>query len=427
MAVVPKQAPDTRHTYPKTKRRTLNRRGVLWLGQTCNLRCYFCYFLNRISDSDHPEHAFMTLEKAKEICHTLRYTYGNTAIDIQGGEPTILPDILELIRYCNEIGLYPTLITNGLVLAKKEKLQEFKDAGIRDFLVSLHGIGDVHDEVVCRKGAYVKIIQAIENMVELEVPFRFNCTMSSPVVSLLPEIAQKAVDYGANGVNFIAFNPFEDQETGIRTHENVAKYSDIRPKLSNAMDILEAANIECNVRYLPLCVVDEKYRKNFYNFQQLPYDHHEWDYNSWNWTGLQPQRMNPEKLVPAFLIGPFAREIQYRYPGVTRRYYEHPLLGKVGLGVQHFLAKTAHAVMGKARFYREEGALRANHDAGYEHVGPCSQCSMKSICDGFHCDYTDLFGEGEAVPITGPAPKDPLHYIADQEKIVEPEDESWAL
>src|SRR5690606_4089565 len=116
-----------------------------------------------------PEHPFMTLEKAKEICHTLRYEYGNTAIDIQGGEPTIHPDILDLIRYCHDIGIYPTLITNGLVLAKKETLQKFKDAGIRDFLVSLHGIGEIHDEVVCRKGAYEKIIQAIENMVELEV------------------------------------------------------------------------------------------------------------------------------------------------------------------------------------------------------------------------------------------------------------------
>ena len=48
----------------KTRKRTLTRRGVLWLGQTCNLRCYFCYFLNRIENNEHPEHAFMTLDKS---------------------------------------------------------------------------------------------------------------------------------------------------------------------------------------------------------------------------------------------------------------------------------------------------------------------------------------------------------------------------
>ena len=414
-------------TYSKTKHRTLSRRGVLWLGQTCNLRCYFCYFLNRIADTDHPEHPFMSLEKAKEICYTLRYTYGNNAIDIQGGEPTILPDILELISYCREIGLYPTLITNGLVLAKKEKLQEYKDAGIRDFLVSLHGIGVVHDEVVCRKGAYVKIIQAIENMAELGVPFRFNCTMSKPVIPLLPEIAQKAIDYGANAVNFIAFNPFEDQETGIRTHDNVPSYTDIAPTLCEAIDKLEDADIECNVRYLPLCLVEERYRKHFFNFPQLPYDHHEWDYNSWNWTGLQPQRMKGEKLVPPFLIGPFARECQYRYPGISRRYYEHPTLGKLGVFTQHTLAKATQVLGGKARLYQAEARNRAHQDAGYKHVSACESCALNTICDGFHCDYTELFSDTEAQSVNDiPKVTDPCHYIQHQEKIIEPEDESWA-
>ncbi|PCJ54716.1 MAG: radical SAM protein [Candidatus Hydrogenedentota bacterium] len=414
--------------YTKTTHRTLSKRGVLWLGQTCNLRCYFCYFLNRIADTEHPEHAFMTLEKAKEICHTLRYTYGNTAIDIQGGEPTICPDILDLIRYCHEIGLYPTLITNGLVLAKKEKLQEFKDAGVRDFLVSLHGIGDIHDEVVCRKGAYKKIMAAIENMGELGVPFRFNCTMSKPVVPILPEIAQKAIDYGANAVNFLAFNPFEDQETGIRTHENVALYSEIKPKLTEAMDILEEAGIECNVRYIPMCLAEERHRKNFFNFQQLPYDHHEWDYNSWNWTGLQPQRMNEGDLVPPFLIGPFARFIQYRYVGITRRYHERPILGGLGLFIQQTLSRIALALASKQGFWHKEGALRASHDAGYKHCSACQDCALQNICDGFHRDYTELFGEDEAQAITNMGvTNDPTYYIRKQEKIVEPEDEAWAL
>src|SRR5437867_6142991 len=75
--------------YFQTPEKLVTRRGVLWLGQTCNIRCHFCYFLDRIEDKNHPEHPFMELEKAKQICHDLRYRYGNTSIDIQGGEPTI--------------------------------------------------------------------------------------------------------------------------------------------------------------------------------------------------------------------------------------------------------------------------------------------------------------------------------------------------
>jgi len=208
----------------------------------------------------------MSLDKCKELCRILREYYGNTSIDIQGGEPTIHPDILELIAYCRDIGLFPTLITNGLQLAKPGVLEEFRDAGVRDFLVSYHGIGDVHDDVVCKKGAYEKMDAAVRRMAELGIPFRFNCTMSKPVVPLLPEIAQKAIAYGANAVNFIAFNPFEDQETGIRTHDNVPRYSDIKAPLTEAIDLLEASGIEVNVRYLPLCMAEPRHRKHFYNF-----------------------------------------------------------------------------------------------------------------------------------------------------------------
>ena len=44
--------------FVKTKNRVITRRGVMWLGQTCNIRCHFCYFLDRINSTDHPEHPF---------------------------------------------------------------------------------------------------------------------------------------------------------------------------------------------------------------------------------------------------------------------------------------------------------------------------------------------------------------------------------
>jgi sulfatase maturation enzyme AslB (radical SAM superfamily) len=58
--------------YFQTRDKLLTRRAVLWLGQTCNIRCHFCYFLDRIEQKDHPEHPFMDLEKAKTICHGIK-------------------------------------------------------------------------------------------------------------------------------------------------------------------------------------------------------------------------------------------------------------------------------------------------------------------------------------------------------------------
>ena len=412
----------------KTNKRTPTKRAVMWIGQTCNLRCYFCYFLNRIADAHHAEHPFMSIEKTKDMCSKLRYYYGCTAIDIQGGEPTIYPPIYELISHCRDIGLYPTLISNGLHTAKPGILEQFRDAGLRDFLFSLHGIGDIHDEVVCRKGSYEKITTSIGRCKELGIPFRFNCTMSKPVVPILPQIAEKAVFYGANAVNYIAFNPFEDQETGIRTHDNVPRYSEIIPKLNEAMEILEDAGIECNVRYLPLCMAERKFRKNFYNWQQLTYDHHEWDLESWLWTGMQTQRMKEGGTSPLYRMGPMDRRVYWGDPHGLRDWYEGSLSGKIFFGVQRFLGKTAQIVRGRETLLREEAITRARDDVHYHYHEGCQKCSMQSICDGFHADYASLHGTEEAVPITEePKTDDPLHYIREQSKVVEQEDKAWAL
>ncbi len=424
-----KQAAQYLSAIKKTKRRVITRRAVMWLGQTCNLRCYFCYFVNRISDFRHPEHPFMSVEKAKAICKTVREYYGCSSIDIQGGEPTIHPDILELITYCRDIGLYPTLITNGLRLAHPGELEKYVDAGVRDFLVSLHGIGAVHDQVVGRPDAYEDITTAIGRMRELGVPFRFNCTMSEPVVPLLPEIAQKAIEYGALGVNYIAFNPFGDQETGQRTSKNVPQYGQIQAPLTQALDMLEEAHIEVNVRYIPLCIVEPRHRKNVYNYQQLSYDLHEWNYASWLWTMMQPQMMQEGKLAPVFHAGATGSKYYRSLPTYWRDYAAaHPIAARLRFGLHNILGALDMAMRGKDAIFRDEARIRAAQDCKYRYHEACARCAVKSICDGFHGDYADLFGTEEARPMTDMQPvDDPCFFIREQEKIVEPEEQGWAL
>ncbi len=415
--------------FKKTRRRVITRRGVMWLGQTCNQRCYFCYFAHRIADRAHPEHEFMSIDKAKRICKTLRDFYGNTSIDIQGGEPTIYKDILELVAYCRDIGLYPTLITNGLALARPGVIETYRDAGLRDFLVSLHGIGEIHDEVVGVKGAYAKIVAAIENMAAAGVPFRYNCTMSKPVIPVLTEVARKAVEYGAYAVNYIAFNPFGDQGQGTRTRENVAPYSQIKPSLAEAIDILEEAGIETNVRYLPLCMMEERHRKNCYNYQQLSYDTHEWDYQSWLWTMMQTQMMKGGGLVPPFRLGPFYHRVQASKAVIlARRAAESPVKLGLKFALQRALSRMEQTLRGKDAVYRDEARSRATHYCNYKYHEVCGRCMARNICDGFHGDYAEFFGTAEAVPIADiPLTDDPKYFIRDHEKTVEPEDESWAL
>jgi molybdenum cofactor biosynthesis enzyme MoaA len=453
--------PLIKREFFRTREKLLTRRAVLWLGQTCNIRCHFCYFLDRIVSKDHPEHAFMDLDKAKQICHDLRYKYGNTSIDIQGGEPTIWKHINELCRYCADIGLHPTLITNGIALFRRRNVEELKAAGVRDLLISVHALRDVYDDIVGFEGGSEKQLQGIENCIAVGLPFRFNTVLSKKAISQFEEIAHLAVSKGARAVNFLAFNPFEDQaKGGKRTTENVPRYSEVAPHLNRALDILEAAGVEANVRYYPICVVEPRHRKSIYNFQQLSYDPHEWDYGSWEWTGRQSQRM---KWGPPSPHHDNLAAVTYASPMFQVQDTDSPtkepivsLGDRIKLEVDRLLtpvplARTAaRYVYRKLRdaklrcdptpsalqdelgrnpqTYRDHGRVKAVDHLHYQYAPQCHACDAQAICDGFHGDYAAMFGADEARPISvGRRIDDPTYFIRDQEKLCEPEeaDRPW--
>lgn len=405
---------------PTTKERTITKRGVLWLGQTCNLKCFFCYFIDKIADKEHPEHAFMTLEKAKKICHTLRYVYGNRAIDIQGGEPTIYPQILELISYCKEIGLEPTLITNAIVLANEETARAYKEAGIKDFLVSIHGFGETYDSVVGLKGGSKKQMKALYNLQKLEIPFRLNCTMTKDILTQLDGIAQMATEVGARVVNFIAFNPFADQAIREgRSSENVPKYSDIKENLTKALDILDKDGIEANVRYLPMCMAQKRHLKSFYNLQQLSYDHHEWDFNSWTWTTRFNQRSASPELDRPIPILMYEIDEYNDIPFGQAAKHGNKVHYLVDINLEEHLLKLFSANIPKEYLYRQNAKLRAEKHCKYQYNSECEKCSLRNICDGFHSDYSEIFGTDEAKAFEGECIDDPTYFIKEQDKIVD--------
>lgn len=429
--------------YKKTKKRLITKRGVIWLGQTCNLRCNFCYFMDRIKTQNHPEHPFMSLKKAKKISSTLVDYYHNNAVDIQGGEPTIYPHIDELVQHCRQIGLLPTLITNALALSNLDLCKKLQSAGVRDYLVSVHGIGQNYDNIVGVPGAHEKQMQGIANLQRIGSPIRFNCVLSKSILPDLDKVAELALSVRARVVNFIAFNPFEDQQkAGRRSDENVPRYSEVSPFLNRALDILEDAGIEANVRYFPICMVEERHRKSVYNFQQLPYDIHEWDFASWSWTGMQQQRMRDGDVSPVIsLVDATIKPITYpgRLNSVVEKIKDiltpYPKIMHFGITLNKRISAAVHRASSEQTqqnsldwLYRDNARMRAIDHCKYIYGDNCGRCNAQQICDGFHGDYAALFGSSEAKPITAELNiTDPIYFIASQDKVVEEEDYEWVL
>jgi hypothetical protein len=82
----------------------------------------------------------------------------------------------------------------------------------------------------------------------------------------------------------------------------------------------------------------------------------------------------------------------------------------------------------KAVVYGDVARLHARVDCSSVHTTRCGRCDARRICSGLYRDYVDVYGSDEPRPIAaGGAITDPLHYIRRQRKLVETEDEPWAL
>jgi pyruvate-formate lyase-activating enzyme len=335
--------------------RRLTRRGVLWLGLRCDVRCKFCYD-ERVSAANK---IWITLDEAAESLNKFRQYYQNDFVDFMGGEPTLHPRILDIVRHAATIGIRPTIITHAMHLADIERAKSYADAGIHDFLVSIHGIGDTVKVIHGRgEGNFDRQMRALDNLRSIGIPFRFNCTLIRDNLTQLGEIVELAAEKGARVINFLTFNPYFEWSKD-REIEFQARHSEIVPYLAPALDRCVELGIEANVRYMPLCQLPGR-EAHVYTGFQLPYDTHEWDYNSW---------------------------YDMRHPGTP----------------------AAHWYL--------EASRKQQQRHNYTHVQACNTCAAKPICDGFHTQYVSRWGDSEARPYTGSTISDPRHFIEHQIKV----------
>ena len=363
----------------RSKKRSLTTRSVLYVGYPCNIRCQFCYYAH------FPDRRWRSLEALCRDATLFREKFGHDRVDITGGEPTIHPQILDLVKHCRDIGLRPSLITNTQVLSDREVVQKFLDHGVHDFLCSVHAIGDVYNQIVCRKKGWANLEQAIQNLNEVGIPWRANCTLTRQVVPQLEEVVSFTADHGCRVLNFISFNPFYEWEhpesSGPLSFQ--ARHGEIRDALHAALDACDRRGMEANVRYMPLCFL-KGHEEKCYNFHQMPYDSHEWNYDTWCFSER----------------GLFQPRVRFFW--------------QWGVGT---VMRIVGGCLGRARSTRLWAAK--NRRFLYKKGEACRSCSARFICDGFTRQYAGRFGYDEAEPFTGPAITDPLHFISRQEKIVD--------
>jgi len=169
----------------------------------CNLNCRHCY-----QDSGHralPNE--LSLTEKLDLVDQMAAEYV-PMIAFAGGEPTLSPDLLPVLRRCQRYGMHTTIASNGTTLTA-DRVAEIVEAGVRYIEVSLDSVDpDRHDAFRGHRGMWRRSVAGMRNVVAQEgVRLGIAMCVHRSNVDEVEDMLRFAVDIGASCFAHFNFIP----------------------------------------------------------------------------------------------------------------------------------------------------------------------------------------------------------------------------
>ncbi|UYN89656.1 MAG: radical SAM protein [Anaerolineales bacterium] len=150
----------------------------------CNNECPHCYNeADRLNmPSLHLQEWYAVLDRLAEL--------GVPHLILTGGEATLHPDLPQVIRYADQLGMVVGLNTNGRHIAHNEYMQQLAEAGLNHVQFTLDSNRpDVHNAMMGAK-AWHQTVQGIENAIASRVHVITNTTLMRANMGHVEEIIE---------------------------------------------------------------------------------------------------------------------------------------------------------------------------------------------------------------------------------------------
>jgi MoaA/NifB/PqqE/SkfB family radical SAM enzyme len=134
----------------------------------CNLRCKMCGQWSEqgyIYNKEGTRKEEMTIKDWQRLADEAAAHHISSLL-IRGGEPFLFPDIIELLQYIHDKGIFISIDSNGTLL--KKYAADLLRIGNIHITVSIDGPEDIHDQVRNVKGCFGKIKEGLHLLDELE-------------------------------------------------------------------------------------------------------------------------------------------------------------------------------------------------------------------------------------------------------------------
>ena len=201
-------------------------RLIAWeVTRSCNLACKHC----RAEAHPEPYPGELTTKEALELIKTFPEV-GRPIVIFTGGEPTLRPDLCELIRAAHDLGLTCACAPNGTRLSPELALA-LKSSGVSRCSISLDGADAAsHDAFRGVEGAFAGAIRGIEYLKEVGLPFQINTTVTRANLHSFRSIFDLCERLGASAWHIFLLVPMgrakglKDQVISAEEYEEVLNW-----------------------------------------------------------------------------------------------------------------------------------------------------------------------------------------------------------
>ena len=168
-------APALVSTPFRTHKRDLPVLSEIALTYRCQNRCTFCYASSPDRGDDVIE---MNTAQVRTVIDHIMDDACCPTVSFTGGEPTLRPDLPELVAYAKEKGMRVNLITNGFRCASEDYVATLARNGLDSAQVSLEGpTAEIHDAITRHPGSFDRTVRAVHQLREAGIHTHTNSTI----------------------------------------------------------------------------------------------------------------------------------------------------------------------------------------------------------------------------------------------------------
>jgi MoaA/NifB/PqqE/SkfB family radical SAM enzyme len=270
---------------------------LIVIGFSCNNNCILC--------SLRPQADVFEDKSTEEIEEEISrgFSDGYRRIEFTGGEPTIRPDIAELVDHAKKMGFQEIILsTNGRMFAYEQFLSGLVSNGLDQITLTLYGSHpEIHDAIARAPGSFDQTLRAIENIVnQPNVDLSVNTVICRLNLNDLINIGKLLLKLKVEIWGILDLIPFGNAEENYS--ELTVDFANLVKAVSK-LSYFAKKNIEIHFFDFPLCFLGFKIkalpRARIFNakektdeFEQTGYGANRFKYKAGHYDDFHKRRIN---------------------------------------------------------------------------------------------------------------------------------------